>query len=270
MVQARVNGWTFRPRAGSAYIQRRINMSATQTEARNREPGQGHPVITNSNNRTLEAIFRHPSAHNLEWTDVVALIRKIGEVDEKTNSEFAFHVGSELHLMRKSHSKDLTGPEVIGLRKFLLDAGWSEHGPLEPVAHEAAFAASLLVVVDHHEARIYHIDLGSDDPSTHTIKPYDPHHFLHHLAHKGQSRERGQRAPEDESFYRRIAEGLANGGGIVVVGHGTGKSNAAHHLIDYLRSHDRGTYERIAREVVADFSGMTPAQLLDLARDTPG
>jgi hypothetical protein len=247
-----------------------IIMATTHSEARNAAPSQDRPAITGSHHRTLEAIFRHPSAHNLEWTDVVGLIGKIGEVDEKVNSEFTFHVGSELHQMRKPHTKDLTGSDVVELRKFLTDAGWSDENAPQAAVDVAPAAPGLLVVVDHHEARIYQLDLMSDDVSMHAIRPYDPHHFLHHLAHKGQSREQGQRAPEDEHFYKQIADALAAAeGNIVVVGHGTGKSNAAHHLIDYLRLHNHATYQRIDRDIVADFSRLTTPQLLDLARGVP-
>jgi len=97
------------------------------------------------------------------------------------------------------------------------------------------------------------------------IKPYDPDHFLHHLTHKDQSRERGQRAPEDASFYERIGAALAAADRIVVVGHGTGKSNAAQHLTEYLRTHHRETYQRIVHEIAADLSAITAPQLLELA-----
>jgi hypothetical protein len=53
----------------------------------------------------------------------------------------------------------------------------------------------------------------------------------------------------------------------VIVGHGAGKSNAAHHLTDYLRAHHPDAYRRIAREVTADLSSVTPAQLLVIARE---
>jgi hypothetical protein len=106
----------------------------------------------------------------------------------------------------------------------------------------------------------------SDDVSRHVIRPYDPHHFLHHLVHKDQSRERGQRAPEEAAYYERIANAVALCGEIVVVGHGAGKSNAAHHLAEHLRSHHRETYQRIVREIAADLSSITNPQLLDLAR----
>ena len=48
-------------------------------------------------------------------------------------------------------------------------------------------------------------ELSPDSPKLayEEIKPYDP--LLHHLTHKDQSRQQGQRAPEDSTFYDRIA-----------------------------------------------------------------
>jgi hypothetical protein len=223
--------------------------------------------VTGSHRRTLEAIFRHPAAHNLGWSDVVALIAKIGDVEEKSNNDFVFDVAGKRHVMRKPHTKDLTSSEVIELRHFVMESGFSPELPSQAPSHPDPAAPSLLIVVDHHGARIFHVDLTSEDPSEHVIRPYDPHHFLHHLAHKDQSRERGQRAPEAPEYYERVAEAAARGGKIVVAGHGAGKSNAAHHLTDYLRSHHRETYQRIVREIVADLSHITDPQLLALARE---
>lgn len=220
--------------------------------------------------RTLEALFRHPVAHNLEWMDVLALIEKIGAVHQKGGDKFTFDVGGEHLLMHKPHTKDLTSSEVVDLRHFLQRAGWSPAGPSEAVASPEPAAPTLMVVVDHHGAKIYRIDTAFGDAAKREISPYDPHHFLHHLTHKDQSREQGQRAPEDAGFYERIAAALATGGGIVVVGHGTGKSNAAQHLTEYLRNHHRETYQRIVRELAADLSATTPPQLLALAEQALG
>jgi len=215
--------------------------------------------ITGSHRRTLEAIFRHPSAHNLEWSDVVGLIAVIGDVHEKANGEFVFEVaGNRRHLIRKPHTKDLTSSEVIELRHFLAQAGLSPELPSQPAGHPTPAAPSLLIVVDHHGTKIFDVDVSSDDVSEHVIRPYDPHHFLHHLVHKDQSREQGQRAPEEPAYYERIADAVAPGGKIVVVGHGAGKSNAAHHLTEYLQSRKRSAVatlrgaEHVAPDVVHD------------------
>jgi hypothetical protein len=220
--------------------------------------------------RTLEALFRHPTAHNLEWMDVVALIEKIGSAHQEANDKFAFDVGGEHYRMRKPHTKDLTSSEVVDLRHFLQRAGWSPDAPSQAAARPEPPAPTLMVVVDHHGAKIYRIDPASGDASKREITPYDPHHFLHHLTHKDQLREQGQRAAEDPSFYERIGDALAAGGRIVVVGHGTGKSNAAQHLTEYLRTHHRETYQRIVREITADLSATTAPQLLALAEQALG
>jgi hypothetical protein len=240
-------------------------MKAHQTSVKENPTPQDR-TVTGSRRKTLEAVFRHPSAHNLEWTDVVALIEKIGEVEEKSNSEFAFKVSGERYMTRKPHTKDLTGSDVAELRHFLVTAGWSADGPPQPVAASNDLHPTLLVVVDHHEAKIYHILNGAEDAARQEIKPYDPHHFLNHLAHRDQDREQGQRAPEDPSYYKEIAQALSVGGKIVVVGHGTGNSNAAHHLVEYLYSHDRETHQRIVGEVVADLSSVTTSELLEIAK----
>jgi hypothetical protein len=226
-------------------------------------PAKDHSSVTGSDRRTLNAIFRHPLSHNLGWSDVVALFETIGEVEERANNEFSFRVGGVHHLMHKPHTKDLTAPEVIELRHFLTRAGWQSGSATQPSAPRAA---DLLVVMDHHEAKIYELDPPSHETSQPAIKPYDPHHFLHHLVHKDQSREQGQRAPEDHGFYTQIADAVAAGGRIVVAGHGTGKSNAAHHFIEYLRARHGDTYRRVVHDFVVDLSSQTPAQLFDLAR----
>jgi hypothetical protein len=220
------------------------------------------PAISTSERRTLEAIFRHPMQHNLEWSHVVALVETLGEVAEKSNSAFDFRIGREHHIMRKPHTKDITSDELLALRHFLTRAGCSPNAPSEVASDPGSANPSLLVVMDHHGARIYHIDVSSGDASEHVIKPYDPHHFLHHMKHKDQSRERGQKPAEDTSYYTRIAEAVAAGGRIVVIGHGTGESNAAHHLTEYLRAHHRDIYARIVTEVSADLSSLTEPQLL--------
>ncbi len=221
--------------------------------------------VTGANRRTLQAVFRHPSAHNLEWNDVLALIDKIGDVIHKNNNEFEFRVAGEVHFMRKPHTKDIASADVIKLRKFLADSGFSSEGFAHPAEPIEETALNLLVVVDHHEAKIYDLAHSADHAGGRTIKPYDPHHFLHHLTHKDQLAARGQRAPEDITFYQAIATGLTKAQSIILVGHGTGKSNAAHHLSDYLRSHQPAIAQRIVSERVADLSSITVPQLLELA-----
>ena len=75
--------------------------------------------------RTLEAVFRHPVASNLEWRDVVELVGHLGSIADRGGGEFDVNVGGHYLLMHKPHTKDLTGPEVVELRHLLQEAGWS-------------------------------------------------------------------------------------------------------------------------------------------------
>ena len=227
-----------------------------------------HAGLSGSDRRTLDAIFRHPISHNLAWRDVVALFETLGTVESKVNNEFAFKVGDAQHLIHKPHTHQLTVPEVLELRHFLERVGRSPESLPQPAAERVPALPNLLVAIDHHEAKIYRIDVTSDDISEHVIAPYDPHHFLHHLAHKDQSREHGQRAPEDSTFYERIAQAAGAGGRIILVGHGKGHSNAAHHLAEYLEKHHPEAHQHIVRGIVADLSSVTPSQLLELGRST--
>ncbi len=242
-------------------------MNTPQAGGETRSAQATLPHLAGRHHRTLEAIFHHPAAHNLEWTDVAALIGAIGELHEKANNEFVFDVAGQRHLMHKPHTKDLTNSEVLEVRHFLTQAKFTPGLPSQPATHPVPAAPSLLIVVDHHGTRIFHVDVSSGDVSQHFIRPYDPHYYLHHLMHKDQAQERGQRAPEEPAYYGRIADAVALGGKIVVVGHGTGKSNAAHHLTEYLQAHHRETYQRIVREITADLSSMTVPQLLERARE---
>ena len=229
-------------------------------------------MLSKASRSTIEALYQHPLSHNLEWSDVVALFEKLGTVDQKSHNEFAFGLGGEHHRVRKPHAKDLTAAEVMTFRHMLTRAGWAPERPAAKAgaktAHEPAAIGSpdLLVVVDHHEARLYHLDVRSADLLDHGIRPYDPHHLLRHGSHNDQGREQRQRTPEDHAFYESIAQAVLPARAIVVIGHGTGRSNAAHQLVEFLHQHHSDTASKVVSEVVADLSSLTAPQLLDLGR----
>jgi hypothetical protein len=52
----------------------------------------------------------------------------------------------------------------------------------------------------------------------------------------------------------------------VVIGHGTGQSNEADHLMANLARNHSAVHARVAREMIADLPHMTVPQLLALAR----
>lgn len=238
-------------------------------------PAQSQPFLNGDERVTLDAMFSSPLPY-LGWSRVVALFKVLGTVEPRADDAFEFRIGAEHHLVSKPADEDLATTEVVNLRHLVQRAGFAPD-PNFPATHaspaprEFPAVPGLLVAMDHHGAKVFQIDATAADPAEHTITPYDPHGYLQHLTHKEESRERGQRVAEDPSYYERIAQTVLTGttegnAHVVVAGDGHGHSSAAHHFVEYLRSHHHETYGRTVTEVVADLSSLTDPQLLDLGR----
>lgn len=120
----------------------------------------------------------------------------------------------------------------------------------------------VIVVIDHHEARMYRTNLKGAHAET--LQPYDPHHFHSHLDHK-QGDYRGQRAPEDPHYYREIAQALAGADEILILGHGKGHSSAKLLLLKYLSKHHPDVLDHVVG--VESIDSITENQVLDHARE---
>lgn len=225
-------------------------------------------LLSKHRRQTLAALYRHPLPHNLDWKDVIHLFEALGTVDHKSHNQVAFSIGDGHHTVHKPHGKDLMADDVMALRHLLTGAGWAPDAvaPAGTALEAPVEAPDVLAAVDHHETRLYHLDVAAADMAAHTIRPRDPHHILHHLSHKDHPREHGQRSPEDQQYYQAVAAALAGAGRIVLVGHGKGHSNAAHHLAEYLAEHHRDIAARVVQDGVADLSAITAPQLLDVGR----
>jgi hypothetical protein len=227
--------------------------------------------VLNRDRRTLEALFRHPAARNLAWSDALHLVERLGSVHQEHNGRLLLVIGEQRHVLHEPHAKELNAEEVQQLRKFLEGAGVTpatvdvmddDH------AGAAATAPDMVVAVDHHQTRLFTIEGAAE--SARTLRPYDPHHFLHHLAHRQEKELRGQREPEEPAYYSQIAAALAAARRIVLVGHATGQSNAVAHLAEVLRAKHPETFARVVATKAVDLSSTTEPQLLALALEVLG
>ncbi len=138
-----------------------------------------------------------------------------------------------------------------------------------PAANATAKADShpgrVVVVIDHHAARLFQ-ELASGAEKETTVKPDDPRGFHRHLIHRKEAHYKGERAPEDTAFYEQIAKALASAKEIILIGHGTGKSNAAVFLDEYLKTHHSTVHQRITATETADLSAMTEPQMEAVAK----
>ncbi|MBB6143862.1 hypothetical protein HNQ77_001811 [Silvibacterium bohemicum] len=197
---------------------------------------------------------------NLSWADTVELIGQIGEVQPHGSDEFVFVVGTQRAFFKQPHTHELDVEEVSRLRKFLREAGPTR------VAGEPGQPCRMVVVIDHHAAHVYQ-DFNRKVPvAEDTVLPYDPFGFHHHLIHRKEAHYKGDRVPEETSFYEEVAKDLLPANEIVLIGHGTGKSSAVDSLIEYLKTHHHNISRHVIATETADLSALTEPEIEAIAK----
>jgi hypothetical protein len=215
------------------------------------------PQLTESNQRTYDAIFGHPAARHLPWQEVYALLGELGEVVVQPNGHRrATCRGQSLVLHAERDRTVAEIDELMAIRHFLEKIG-GDASAVEPGG------IHLLVVIDHREARVYKTQLHGAVPQR--ITPLDLTGFGRQL-HYVQDDSNGQRKPELKGFYEAVVKTLQGAEAILIFGSGTGARSAMAHLVAELKSRHGKLAQRIVGAVVLDQQHLTEDQLLAAAR----
>jgi hypothetical protein len=208
----------------------------------------------------LESLVGGKLPRNLSWNAVIDLIGNIGEVQARGNGEFIFEVGSQRCFFKRPSGHDLAVEEISRLRKCLKGAG----------AHEMPAKESrigrMVVVIDHHVAHIYHDLVDGRPEGEESVKPYDPFGFHHHLIHRKEAHYKGERVPEEHSYYEEIAKDVVPAEEIILIGHGTGKSSSVEFLTQYLKAHHPEEFQRVVATETVDLPALTEPQIEEIAK----
>jgi len=218
------------------------------------------PPLSGSHRRTYKAIFQHPISHNLKWREVYGLLDKLGQVTEEPNGNLTATRNGLTLVLNPPRTKDVAEEdEVMSLRHFLeqSEAAATQSETGVPTAH-------WLVVIDHHEVRIFRSESHGAIPQQ--LLPHEPDDFFRH-AQDSQSFSLGKEKPEPNSYFEPVAEALKAADKILVFGAGTGMSNEMDQFIGWLRIHHAEIAQRIIGSVVVDLNHLTEAQLLAKARE---
>jgi hypothetical protein len=214
--------------------------------------------LTGSHLRTYESIVQHPVSHNLEWRNVRSLFNHIAEVVEQPNGNLKVTRNGQSMILRTPRTKDVAEvAELMELRHFLAR---SEAAPLQPVAGEAHW----LVVIDHHEARIYKSEMSGTVPER--ILPHEPSEFFRH-AHNSKDFTRGREKPDPNSFFEPVTAALKAAGKILLFGTGKGTSSEMEQFVAWLKKHHADVSSRVVGSIAIDESHLSDAQLLLKARE---
>jgi hypothetical protein len=216
------------------------------------------PTLTGSHLRTFNRIFQHPVSQNLSWHDVHSLFRHLGQIDQEPNGHLKVTRNGQTLVLHPPHGKDVPEiSEVMSLRHFLEK---SDTPPAETEGKELHW----LLVIDHHDARIFRTEMHGAIPQK--ILPYGPEAQMR-LANDAKDFSHGKDKPDPNSFFKPVASALEAGGQILIFGTGTGTSSEMEQFIAWLKLHHPDQAGHIIGSLVVDEHHLTGDQLLAKARD---
>jgi hypothetical protein len=217
------------------------------------------PNLNSHHVRTYEEIFRHPAAHNLAWHDVLSLLSALADDTDESNGN--------IHVTRNGHTAVFHAPKhesVVSAETSRAVRHFLENSGEIAIPRLVAAPVRLLVIIDHHEAKIYRTE--SHGSLAQKLTPYDPHGFRRHLRTEVPETA-GKREPERKSFYENIVVTLRGADEILIFGTGTGKSSAMDHLVAELKHYHGDVAEHVVGSIVVDESHLSEAQVLARARE---
>ncbi len=147
--------------------------------------------------------------------------------------------------------------EIMSLRHFLERSESKPEGANEKETH-------WLLVIDHHEARIFRSELLGAVPQT--ILPHEPTEYFRH-APDSKEVSRGQEKPDPNTFFAPIVKALQAPGPILLFGTGTGTSSEMEQFNAWVKVHHPEVAKRIIGSLGVDEHHLTEGQLLAKARD---
>ncbi len=185
------------------------------------------------------------------------MLGRLGKVNEESNGHIAVvRYGHTLSLHR-SHSKDITDVhELMEIRHFLERSE-------KPLSQPADQDGHILVVISHHEARVFHSAAHGTAPEI--VKSHDSRY----LGHAADSKEtsRGKEIPAPDSYFEPLAVALKNAGKILLFGGGSGNSSEMGVFVTWLQKHHLQLSSRIIYSVVVDEHQLSDGELLSKARE---
>jgi len=210
--------------------------------------------LSNQDQHTYDAMFRHPTSGNIEWHALMAMFNHIGEVIEEPNGKVKIlRNGHTLTLHQRG--KDVALDTIKDIREFLKLSGVPDDVP--------AGGSNFLLVLDFAGARVYRTE-DSDAKPVH-IEPYDPNGLAKHV-HDTHEYARPHTTRLHHEFYERILEALKGAEAIFVFTDGAGSSEEFEHMIADLKNHPADFENRIVGQESFDLKHMTEGQILAEAR----
>ena len=121
-----------------------------------------------------------------------------------------------------------------------------------------------IAAVDFHSTRIYALD-SADHSTPEHVQADDPRKRFHNVYHHHGNVD-GKYLDDSDVYWHTLTEALAPAEVIILLGHGSGKANASHHLVSYMEHHRRDVAAKVLADVRADIDDLTDEQVLRLGQ----
>ena len=125
-----------------------------------------------------------------------------------------------------------------------------------------------IAAVDFHSTRIYALDSADHSRPEH-VTAEDPRKRYHNVYHHHGNVD-GKYLDDSDAYWGTLTSALAPASGIILLGHGSGKANASHHLVTYMEHHRKDIAAKILGDVRADIDDLTDEQVLRLGQHIAG
>lgn len=212
-------------------------------------------ILKGSHLRTYNTIFQHPVSHNLDWREVFSMFKRLGEVADESNGNLRITRNGQTLILHRPNTKDVANAdEVMSLRHFLEK---SEAIPAKVDSQDAHW----LLLIDHHEAKIFRSEIRGGLPRK--ILPVE---YSQHTRDSGDV-SRGKDKPDPTIFFKPVATALQTADQILIFGTGTGTSSEMNQFTVWLNQHHPDLARRIVGSMVVNEQHLTDDQLLAKARE---
>ena len=81
--------------------------------------------LSNHHRDTITKILGHPASGNVEWRQVLSLLRAVGEVTEEASGKLKVTLGAETEFLEQPRDKDIDVQMIVDLRRMLTQAGFA-------------------------------------------------------------------------------------------------------------------------------------------------
>lgn len=207
---------------------------------------------------TLQQLFAHPVARNIEWSELIPALADAGDLQTEKNGNYRLTRGDHT-LVFEARGKEVDIEEVLKLRHFLESSEVSK-------TNDPDLADAVIIAVDHHKAAVYrnfgtgfekamslHADL-TEERMLHSHPTSAPFHEQHPL-------------PETD-YYESLVKEIAKSGRVVILSHGTGTSNAGLQLMEVLGKKHSELVARVVAVKDCDLEAMSDPELIKLGTES--